>query len=92
MKVLIWILFCAVLAHAAVGESPDNAWQQKVIAKYPSLRVEGSDFNKKFVAAYNSYQKTNPSFFSTPQWPPILADQIAAWRRHWDGNSRDQRA
>jgi hypothetical protein len=77
MKALIWILLCAVLVHAAFGENVGKAWQQKAIAKYPSLGVEGSDFNKKFVAAYNERKKSNPSFFLNPQWPLTLADDIA---------------
>jgi hypothetical protein len=77
MKVAVYILFCAVFVHAGFGENDSKAWQLKAIAKYPSLGVDGSDFNKRFVAAYSERQKTSPTFFKNSQWPLLLADEIA---------------
>jgi len=77
MRAAIFTIVFAILVQAAAAGADDKAWQQKAIAKYPSLGVQGSEFNKKFVEAYNQRRKSNPNFFTNQQWPLLLADELA---------------
>jgi len=53
-------------------------WQVIAVRKYPDLGVNGSAFNKRFVEAYTERHKTDPAFFTNPQWPLLLANELAA--------------
>jgi len=67
------ILACPARAHAN-----DREWQAKAVAKYPSLGVQGSELNQRFLELHNQRRKSDPGFFLNPQWPLILADELAA--------------
>lgn len=62
----------------ASASAPATNWQQKAMAEFPELAVEGSPLNKRFVEEYRGYQKYDPSFFSNEQWPVELARRLAA--------------
>ena len=51
--------------------------QKEAVRRYPSLGVKGSRMNTAYVDRYHFYQKTRPSFFSSPSWPLQLADEVA---------------
>lgn len=71
--VLLLSLFCVSL----FGQTGEKDWQNKAIQKYPELGVKGSEFNSRFLNAYADRRKTDPNFFASPQWPLILADELA---------------
>jgi hypothetical protein len=75
---LLALLLASLLSIAAFAQTTDKDWQAKAVQKYPDLGVQGSDFNQRFVAEYNKRRQTTPSFFTNPQWPLLLADELAA--------------
>ena len=50
--------------------------QKRAIKKYPDLGIEGSRFNREFVARFNKYKIEKPNYFQDPDWPTTLADEI----------------
>lgn len=78
MRGIVLISLSFALCLAAVAQTTDREWQAKAVEKYPALGVQGSEFNKRFLEAYTHRQKTDPAFFSNPQWPVSLADEVAA--------------
>ncbi len=75
MKFAIVIcLFCMSVAQAqTVQDSQRNA-----LKKYPQLAIQGSDLNKRFIAAFQERKRTTPEFFKSPDWPMQLADELSA--------------
>jgi hypothetical protein len=61
----------------AADQTTDKDWQVKAIAKYPSLGVKGSPFNRQFLEECEKLRLSNPSYFTNPQWPLLLADKLA---------------
>lgn len=59
-------------AETTVQES-----QALAIRLYPTLGVDDSPLNKRFVSEYNRLQIDNPDFFTDPSWPVILAKQCS---------------
>ncbi|MEI8313154.1 MAG: restriction endonuclease [Verrucomicrobiota bacterium] len=51
--------------------------QARALQKYPILGIADSAFNRVFVLRYNFYRKHKPEFFSDPEWPIQLADDVA---------------
>ena len=47
------------------------------VQKYPQLGVKDSAFNKRFLEAHTERQSTAPEFFKNPQWPLMLAEELA---------------
>jgi hypothetical protein len=77
----IWtlLLFLLTLSLTAAAAQPaSQEWQLKAVQKYPELGVQGSALNQRFIAEYNKRLAANPSFFNDPQWPLLLADELAA--------------
>ena len=54
-----------------------NAAQHAAVARYPELGRAGTDFNTRFVAAYHQLRLDQPNYFTDPDWPLHLADEIA---------------
>lgn len=77
-KSTICALLLLMLCAEAFAQTSDKEWQAKTVQKYPELGIQGSDFNKQFVAEYNRRRNTIPAFFANPKWPLILADELAA--------------
>jgi len=67
------------LATPVPPMTPNPAAESVVLAKkaYPALAKEGSAFNKKFVALYNSLKDSDPNFLAQPDWPVLLAQRTA---------------
>lgn len=78
MKTTALIFLLSALSLTANAQTTEQQWQAKAVAKYPTLGAQGSDFNKRFVAAYNKRRASTPAFFTDPRWPLILADELAA--------------
>jgi len=77
-KTVAWInTKGGVLVMTASAQTTTKEWQDKATRKYPDLGVQGSELNKRFVKAYTERQKSNPRFFSNPDWPMTLADELA---------------
>jgi hypothetical protein len=56
-----------------------RAAQVEAMRRYPALSIKGSPENEIFVATYQKLKEgTDKSFFASPQWPLLLADQLAA--------------
>jgi outer membrane protein assembly factor BamB len=55
-----------------------EAAQQSAIKLYPNLAVSGSPFHQAFLAKYKELQQNNPAFLKNPNWPMLLAEEIAA--------------
>lgn len=51
--------------------------QQAAIHLYPALGVPGSDFNKRFLALYQRYQKERPDMFRDTGWPVVIAGEVS---------------
>jgi cytochrome c peroxidase len=76
---LYLVIPCAVLfAGFAHGQTTDEEWQAKALESYPELATKGSPLNEKFVKLYNERKKANPGYFKTPEWPFLLASEVAA--------------
>jgi len=71
-------MLLSTISVTAIAELTDKEWQAKAVAKYPALGIQGSDLNKRFLAANSERRKTNPNFFVDPKWSLILADELAA--------------
>jgi hypothetical protein len=54
------------------------AAQRAAVARYPSLGIAETPFNRAFLAAYRRIQRTEPDYFDDPQWPLRLADEVAS--------------
>ena len=59
--------------------TPNPAPDSIALAKqaYPALGKEGSPFNRRFVALYNSLKESDPQFLAQPDWPVRLAERTA---------------
>ena len=57
--------------------NPAAASIARVKKAYPALSKEGSAFNKKFVALYNSLKETDPALLARDDWPVELANRTA---------------
>ena len=77
IKAIIAALLTAAFVYVAGAQTTSDNWQAKAIAKYPELGVRGTDFNTRFIAAYNEKRKTDPKFFADPRWPLVLGDEVA---------------
>ena len=53
------------------------AAQHAAVARYPDLGRRGTQFNARFIAAYRQLRIGDPGFFSDPEWPLHLADEVA---------------
>jgi hypothetical protein len=76
--------------HGPAPSSPDVApprfasvkeAQQEAIRLHPELGVEGSDFNKAFLALHKKYQAERPELFRNSDWPVFIADEVAKARK-----------
>jgi len=67
-----------VLCFTCNAQTTPQEWQVKAVQKYPDLGVSGSALNKQFINAYNERRKADPAFFTNPQWPLMLANELAA--------------
>jgi len=76
--VLALLLLILVIRLTAAAQTTSQEWQLKAVQKYPELGVQGSDLNQRFIAEYNKRHAANPAFFNDPQWPLLLADELAA--------------
>jgi hypothetical protein len=52
--------------------------QAAAVQRYPDLGRAGSDFNRRFLEKYNHYKANSPGFLNTPNWPWLVAAQVAA--------------
>jgi hypothetical protein len=52
--------------------------QTAAVQRYPALGVGGSAFNQRFLEKHRRYQSENASLFTSPDWPIIIADEVAA--------------
>jgi hypothetical protein len=52
--------------------------QAAAIQRYPDLGKSGTDFNRRFIQKYNHYKANAPTFLETPNWPWLVAAQVAA--------------
>ena len=52
--------------------------QAAAVKRYPDLGRTGTEFNRRFVEKYNHYKTNAPNFLNTPNWPWLLAAQVAA--------------
>lgn len=51
--------------------------QQKAVKLYPDLGIQGSSLNTEFLVRTKRYRTEKPDFFSEPDWPIRLAQEIA---------------
>lgn len=75
--VILALLLAVLFGAVAVAQTTDKEWQTRAVQKYPDLGIQGSDFNKRFVAEHNKRRQTTPAFFADPRWPLLLADELA---------------
>ena len=65
-----------------------NSAQMEAVRRYPALGVKDSRENRTFVAAVKEMKNTGEdAFFSNPEWPIILADDLAK-REGWSRDSQ----
>ncbi len=62
-------------ADAVPAASP--AAQARALHKYPELGNEDSPFHRFFKLRVQRYQIAKPEIFSDPEWPTVLADEVA---------------
>jgi hypothetical protein len=65
-----------------------NSAQMEAVRRYPALGVKDSRENKTFVAAVRELKDTGEdAYFANPEWPIILADDLAK-REGWSRDSQ----
>ena len=74
LKVVVCLFFTA---QVALSQQTVEEWQKKAVADFPELGVRGSAMNVKFVETVNALRVTTPSFFDAPNWPYLVAQQVA---------------
>lgn len=74
MKLIALTLIAFAAAAFAADSVAVEDWQRKAVAKYPSLAVEGSDLNRKFVELVKFHRAVNPGFFNEDDWPMRAAE------------------
>lgn len=62
---------------AATYAQAVNAAQRAAVARYPDLGRAGTEFNIRFVTAHRQLRASEPGYFTDPEWPLHLADEIA---------------
>lgn len=78
MKLLCCLALLVACACPCAAQNTPAEWQAKAAQKYPELAARDSEFNKRFVATYTERRSSKPALFANPQWPMILADEVAA--------------
>jgi hypothetical protein len=79
-KISTWVgsMRGTAVVSAAATPHPATDSQAQAVKKYPSLGVQGSAFNQKFVQLYNVKRNAEPAFLAQADWPMQLADQAAS--------------
>ncbi|HSI10398.1 MAG TPA: hypothetical protein VK961_00075 [Chthoniobacter sp.] len=72
------VLLLAMLAvdMPLLAQSVDT-WQTAAVRKYPALTEAGSPLNTRFLAIIAEKKKSDPAFFSKPDWPMRAATAAA---------------
>jgi hypothetical protein len=52
--------------------------KQYTIQKFPDLAVQGSPMNVGYMTKLRAYRAAQPDYFQNPQWPWMLAMEVAA--------------
>src|SRR5688572_23164724 len=78
MKNSLCLLIAFVFCVTARAQSTVSEWQAKAVEQYPALGIEGSAFNKAFVAEYERRQRTNPESLRAHDWPMLIAVAVDA--------------
>lgn len=80
MKVILLALLAslATLHAAPVPSQTVERWQTAAVIKYPALKQPGSPLNVQFLALIAEKRKSEPAFFTQPDWPLRAADAVAA--------------
>ena len=72
------VLLAAWLAiAAALPAQTVDTWQTAAVRKYPTLTEAGSPLNTRFLAIVAEKKKSDPAFFSKPDWPMRAANAAA---------------
>lgn len=69
---LVACAFASVIALAQTGVADG---QQRAIAKYPELAIANSPLNATFLALVQQAQQQEPTLFTNPDWPLVVADR-----------------
>jgi len=51
--------------------------QQAALRRYPQLGVDHSSFHDAFIGLARQYQREFPAFLNRPNWPLLIADEVA---------------
>jgi hypothetical protein len=75
----LFVLAIAMLALAPPLDAQTvQASQSAAVRKYPALAEAGSPLNQRFLAIVAEKRKSEPAFFTKPDWPLRAADAAAA--------------
>lgn len=55
-----------------------ETWQKAAVQKHPALAQAGSPLNERFLAIVAEKRKSEPAYFSRPDWPMRAADAAEA--------------
>lgn len=77
MRIRITTFLVLAFCRNCGAQTTVQEWQAKAVQKYSQLGISGSALNKQFVSAYSKRRETDPAFFENPQWPLLLADELA---------------
>lgn len=75
MRLAVACLFL-VNCNQADAQTTTEEWKAAAIKKYPTLNLQGSTLNKRFLALYNERLKSDPDFIKQPDWMMKMADEL----------------
>jgi hypothetical protein len=52
--------------------------KQYTVQKFPDLAIKGSPMNLAYNAKVRTYRAAQPDYFQNPEWPWMLALEVAA--------------
>ena len=72
------VVFALLLLGSGAIAQDQTSFQAEAVREYPALGQAGSDFNRRFIAQYQALKAANDPLLAQPDWPLVLAKQIAA--------------
>jgi hypothetical protein len=78
LKLLAMSAVVLLVAAPSLCAQMVETWQKAAVQKHPSLAQAGSPLNQRFLAIVAEKRKSEPVYFTRPDWPMRAADAAAA--------------
>jgi len=78
MKTIVTFLFALFAVATPLVAQTVETWQKAAVQKHPALAQAGSPLNVRFLAIVAEKRKSEPAYFTKPDWPMRAADAADA--------------